>query len=147
MTSSPILTVPSASALSVNGQSISLGASSSPGNSAIDTGTTLIAAPLSVATALYAAIPSSSPGSGKYDGYFYYPCATQVNLTLTFGGVNWSIQPSDFEAFQISDDQCVGAVFAINSTGSNGPDWIIGDAFLVCTFHFLRYRYTGILIR
>jgi len=94
---------------------------------AIDTGTTLIGAPGSVTTALYASIPSSSPGTGQYEGYYFYPCSTPISLQLTFGGVSWSIQQSDFQAFQVSPGQCVGSVFATNSndddddSGSNGP--------------------------
>jgi len=125
--------------LSVNGKSISLGSSSTSGYSAVDTGTTLIAAPQSVAEALYGAIPSSSPGTGQYDGYFFYPCSTQVDLRLSFGGVAWPVQPSDFQAFQVSSDQCVGAVFSIGSDDSGGPEWIIGDAFLKNVYSVFRY--------
>lgn len=52
-------------------------------------------------------------------------------MSLSFGGEEWPIQASDFEAFKIDDEKCVGAVFAINSNDSGGPQWIIGDAFLV----------------
>jgi len=126
--------------LSVNNKTIAIPSGSSSGLSAIDTGTTLIAAPLSIAAALYQAIPNSQAGSGQYEGYFFYPCSTKVNVSLTFGGTSYPIQQSDFEAFQVEQNQCVGAVFAVDMSGNGGPQWIVGDAFLKNVYSVYRYQ-------
>lgn len=59
------------SAITVQGKSVSL-----PGGSAsyaiIDTGTTLVAGPASGIAAIYAQIPGSFPGTGKWQGFYCY---------------------------------------------------------------------------
>lgn len=58
-------------------------------------------------------------------------CDTQVNVSMSFGGPSWSISPNDFKLTQVSQSQCVGAFFEMQ-TGSSAPAWIVGDTFLVC---------------
>jgi len=68
---------------------------------------------------------------------------------LTFGGVSWQIQQSDFEAFRIgsggnigggSGVRCVGAVFTVETNSDIGPQWIVGDAFLKNVYSVFRYE-------
>lgn len=61
--------------------------------------TGLIGGPPSAIQAIYGAIPNSRAVqiSGQ-SGYWAYPCATQVKVAMTFGGVAYDINPVDFNA-------------------------------------------------
>ncbi|KAI9573773.1 aspartic peptidase domain-containing protein [Boletus coccyginus] len=125
--------------LTVQGTSISLG---SGATAAIDTGTTNIAGPSSAIQAIYAQVPSSSPATGEWAGYYQYPCSTKVTVTFSFGGNTWTMSTADFQFAQISSSQCVGAFFEVSSTttGNMSPSWIIGDAFLKNVYSVFRYN-------
>jgi cathepsin D len=69
-------------------------------------------------------------------------CGTQLDVTISFGGTAWPINSADMNLGAISEgsEQCMGGIFDV-STGANigngnGPDWIVGDTFLV-SFHLL----------
>ena len=135
--------------MTVQGNSVTLPTGTSS-YAAIDTGTTLVGGPSAAIQAIYAQIPGSTPGTGNYEGYFIYrkrfrlarcllfvssifmssACDTTVNLTVSFGGPSWPVSPQDFTLTQLSNSQCVGAFFEMQSSGS-APAWIIGDTFLV----------------
>ncbi|PSR80379.1 hypothetical protein PHLCEN_2v6764 [Hermanssonia centrifuga] len=94
-------------------------------SSIIDTGTTLIIGDESSVSRIYAQIPGSTDiGNGLYT----FPCNTQVDLALTFGGESFSVSPNDLNYGPLTEgsDMCVGGV-------SYNPDfdfWVIGDTFL-----------------
>jgi cathepsin D len=116
----------------VNGQSVPTAGTAQSSYSAIDTGTTLIGGPSEVIKAIFADIPGSAPGTGDYEGYYTYPCDQDIHLSLTFGsGPAWDISPADFMLTQVTQKQCVGALFSLDSSGNSGPSWIMGDTFLV----------------
>lgn len=118
--------------LQVNGQAVPLAGTAQSSYSAIDTGTTLIGGPPAVIEAIFADIPGSAPGSGDYEGYYTYPCDQSITLSITFGGgTAWNVDPADFMLTQLSTKQCVGALFSLDTSGGNGPAWIVGDTFLV----------------
>ncbi|KIJ65164.1 hypothetical protein HYDPIDRAFT_131498 [Hydnomerulius pinastri MD-312] len=106
--------------------------------SAIDTGTTLVGGPTSAIQAIYAQIPGSQPGTGNWEGYYTYPCSTEVNVAISFGGPSWPVSPADFQLTQISNSQCIGAFFELN-TGGSAPSWIVGDTFLKNVYSVFRY--------
>jgi cathepsin D len=127
--------------LTVNSNSVSLPSGSSS-YVAIDTGTTLIGGPASQVASLYASIPNSAAGTGNYEGYYTYPCSTTVNVAMSFGGQSWAISSDDFKLAQISNGECLGAIF-VYSTGSGGsnsgsPAWIVGDTFLKNVYSVFR---------
>ncbi|THH00463.1 hypothetical protein EW145_g7072 [Phellinidium pouzarii] len=128
------------SELTVQGKSVTL----TPGSTsyaAIDTGTTLVGGPSDAIAALYAQIPGSQPGSGNYEGYFEYPCDTDVEVSMAFGGASWSISPADFKLTQLSQSQCLGAFFDLNaSSGGSTPSWIVGDTFLKNVYSVFRFN-------
>jgi cathepsin D len=107
--------------------------------SAIDTGTTLVGGPTSAIQAIYAQIPGSAPGTGNYEGYYTYPCNTDVNVAISFGGPSWSVSPADFKLAQVSNSECVGAFFELQ-TGSSAPSWIVGDTFLKNVYSVFRFN-------
>ncbi|KIJ55496.1 hypothetical protein M422DRAFT_24068 [Sphaerobolus stellatus SS14] len=106
---------------------------------AIDTGTTLVGGPPSAIAAIYAQIPGSFAGTGDYQSYWFYPCDTQVDVSISFGGKTWSIDPSDFMLSQVTQTQCVGAFFEVQM-GSSAPSWIVGDTFLKNVYSVYRFN-------
>lgn len=125
------------SGISVNGRSANIG--SSP-LAAIDTGTTLIGGPSSSIAAFYSQISgSSSASSVGMPGYYLFPCSTNLNISLTFGGASWPMNTQDFNlgSYPYTNSQtCLGAVFEIDlgSTQYGVPQWIVGDSFLKNVF-------------
>lgn len=127
------------SGLTVQGNSVSLD-SGSASNAAIDTGTTLVGGPSDAIANVYAQIPNSEAGSGNYEGYYYYPCSTDVTVTVAFGGSSWTISSDDFKLTQLSQTQCLGAFFVLDTQqGSSTPSWIVGDTFLKNVYSVFRY--------
>ncbi|EGN95223.1 hypothetical protein SERLA73DRAFT_187569 [Serpula lacrymans var. lacrymans S7.3] len=124
--------------MTVQGNSVSI-PTGSASYSAIDTGTTLVGGPSSAIQSIFAQIPGSAPGTGSWQGYYTYPCSTQVNVAISFGGPSWSVSPADFQLTQLSQTQCVGAFFEL-STGGNAPSWIVGDTFLKNVYSVFRYN-------
>ncbi|KAK0485092.1 acid protease [Armillaria novae-zelandiae] len=95
----------------------------------LDTGTTLIIAPQSDATAVHQLI-SGAQSAGQ--GSFTIPCTTNASVALTFGGQEFTIDTRDL-AFQPVDandptGDCVSGI----SSGNIGADneWLVGDVFL-----------------
>lgn len=124
--------------LTVQGNSVSL-PSGSASYAAIDTGTTLVGGPASVIQEIYAQIPGSAPGTGNLQNYWTYPCATTVNIAISFGGPAWSVSPADFMLSKQTSSQCIGAFFEMQ-TGGGSPNWIIGDTFLKNVYSVFRFN-------
>ena len=59
-------------------------------------------------------------------------CAIDVEVSLAFGDgtTKWPITPADFRLVALDEETCVGAFFQL-PPGTTGPDWIVGDTFLV----------------
>ena len=113
--------------------------SGSASYAAIDTGTTLVAGPASAIQSLYAQIPGSEPGSGQWEGFYSYPCDTDVNVALSFGGPIWPVSPGDFQFTSTSENRCIGAFYEI--PGNEGtPAWIVGDTFLKNVYSVFRFN-------
>jgi hypothetical protein len=125
-------------AMTVQGNSVSL-PSGSDSYAAIDTGTTLVGGPATEIQAIYAQIPDSEPGTGNYDGYYFYPCDTSVTVTLSFGGNTWAVSPADFQLQDLGKGQCVGSFFTLE-TGNSAPPWILGDTFLKNVYSVFRFN-------
>lgn len=93
----------------------------------LDTGTSLIIAPKSIADSIHNAIQgASSDGQGGYE----IPCSTDVKLSFTFSGGHKYTMDSRDMIFSPSDnsDKCVSAVSSGSSEGDSA--WILGAAFL-----------------
>lgn len=71
---------------------------------------------------------------------WFTACSTEVNVSISFGGPSWPVSAADFKLAQISNTECVGAFFELQ-TGNSAPSWIIGDTFLVrFSWIFLLYN-------
>ncbi|KAK7023139.1 peptidase A1 domain-containing protein [Favolaschia claudopus] len=130
-------------AVTVQGNSVSI----STGNaaiSAIDTGTTAIGGPTDDVKAIYAAIPNSAPVNQRGgQGFFQFPCSTNINVTLSFGGQAWPISSQDMNLGPVEQgsSMCAGAIFDLtlgSNAGGGGPSWVIGDTFLKNVYSVFR---------
>ncbi|KAJ9091199.1 hypothetical protein QFC19_009195 [Naganishia cerealis] len=114
---------------------------------AIDTGTTLIGVPQSIAQNFYAKIPGARAiTAAGLSGYYEYPCSTQIMLSLQFGSVSYAVSNGDFNLGQFTSNvqYCTGAIYAQN-LGSQSPiQWIVGATFLKNVYSVFRYNPTAI---
>ncbi|VDC02585.1 unnamed protein product [Peniophora sp. CBMAI 1063] len=99
-------------------------------DSIIDTGTTLVIGDMNTVAALYAEIPGSADASETAGpGFFTFPCDTDPEVSLTFGGKSFPISLDTFNLGLLTEggDDCVGGVM-----GASGlpADFIVGDVFL-----------------
>ncbi|PPQ65448.1 hypothetical protein CVT26_000100 [Gymnopilus dilepis] len=141
--SQPSFWLLSLSAVTVQGKSVQITTGNSA-VSAIDTGTTLIGGPSNDVAAIWAAVPGSGPSDAN-QGFFHFPCNTQVNVTLSFGGKAWPINPQDMNIGQESrgSSLCLGAIFDLSMgtnipAGSGNPNWVVGDTFLKNVYSVFR---------
>lgn len=93
----------------------------------IDTGTTLLIAPPALATAIHTPLTGAqSDGQGS----FSIPCSTTAQISLTFGGRPFFIDPRDYVGSVISGNNCLSRI-----TGQDiGGKLLIGDVFLKNTY-------------
>ncbi|GAA5871882.1 hypothetical protein JCM3774_000716 [Rhodotorula dairenensis] len=109
----------------------------------IDTGTTLIGMPTADAETIYANIPNSQAINLQGEsGYYSFPCTQSVNVAFTFGGQQYSIAPSQFNAGAVDStgQNCLGAIFALETGSSSSISFIIGDAFLTGVYNAYRFN-------
>ncbi|VDC04081.1 unnamed protein product [Peniophora sp. CBMAI 1063] len=118
--------------LTVNGNSVGINS----GLAAIDTGTTLLGGPSDSVSDFWGQVSGSqSIGQGMYS----YPCSTSLNVTISFGGRSYPINPNDLNFGRIGNGQCVGAIFSMgSSSGGSNPAWIVGDTFLKNVYSVFR---------
>jgi len=124
--------------ITVQGQTLAVSGSVP---AAIDTGTTLVTGPSDAIAAIFAQIPGSQQAGSEYEGYWAYPCDTEVTISLTFGsGQAWNVSPSNFELSRVGGGYCLGAFIELELSGTNTPSWIIGDTFLKNVYSVFRYN-------
>ncbi|RDB16308.1 Lysosomal aspartic protease [Hypsizygus marmoreus] len=142
-TSTPTFWLLSLSSMTVQGKRVSI----TSGNSAlaaIDTGTTLIGGPTEDVQAIWAAVPGAQ-AVDTMSGFFSFPCTTEVEVTMSFGGKSWPINTADMNLGRVSrgSTQCVGGIFDL-SLGSNivsgggNPNWVVGATFLKNVYSVFR---------
>ncbi|KAJ7265169.1 aspartic peptidase domain-containing protein [Mycena rebaudengoi] len=122
------------SAITVQGVSVSV--NSSTALAAFDTASNAIFGPETDVQAIWAAVPGASVNP-KQAGTYQFPCSTSVNITVSFGGKVWPIDPADMNFGPVSDgsSQCLGAIFG---SDSGVPIWIFGTPFLTNVYSVLR---------
>ncbi|KII92711.1 hypothetical protein PLICRDRAFT_89263 [Plicaturopsis crispa FD-325 SS-3] len=133
----------SMSAVTVGGTNIPI-ATGNSALAAIDTGTTLIGGPTADVKSIWASVPGSQPLGGNMNGYYSFPCNTDLKVTLAFGGQSWPINPADMNLGTVSSGQCLGGIFdlsggtKVGSSGSGAPNWVVGDTFLKNVYSVFR---------
>jgi cathepsin D len=128
------------SAVTVNSNTVNIGTDTL---AAIDTGTTLIAAPTVAVNAIWGAVSGAVPLTGNLSGFYAFPCNAQLSIAISFGGPAWPISPADLNVGPVSNGRCLGAIFDISGgdnvkPGSGTPDWIVGDTFLKNVYSVFR---------
>lgn len=63
-------------------------------------------------------------------------CASSINVSISFGGKSWPIDPVDMNLGSVGSGLCLGGIFDLNlgssvSAGGGNPSWVVGDTFLV----------------
>lgn len=114
--------------IAVNGAIVTAGF-----DSAIDTGTTLIYVPTTVANALYAKIPGAGPSTADGTGAYSYPCNSTATVAFSYSGTQFVMDARDLnEGTSASGGgKCVGSIMAMDFTGASGtPLAIVGDEFI-----------------
>ncbi|CAK5268802.1 unnamed protein product [Mycena citricolor] len=93
----------------------------------LDTGTTLIVAPVSDATAIHALIQgSASTGNGG----FTIPCNFNQTIALTVGKTSFAIDPRDMVVSQPNAQGVCSSGISGGSFGTSNTEWLVGDVFL-----------------
>ncbi|GAA5836042.1 hypothetical protein JCM11251_006632 [Rhodosporidiobolus azoricus] len=111
----------------------------------IDSGTTLIMVPTSVARAFYAQIPGSSP-SPLRDGSYSIPCNTPMtSLGLVIEGRLFEIPPEDLVmAVGLDGAQCALTIVAGDIRDADGQYVaVVGGAFLKSAYSVYSYSHNG----
>ena len=118
-------------------------AGSSAGQAAVDTGTTLLIAPMAAAKAIYAKIPGAKalPGaSGSSSTLLYgYPCSAKPQVGFTMAGKSFVVNSLDFNLGKYEGTTCVGGVV--------GSDVFPGESFYILVSVISRWTGFHILAR
>jgi len=98
---------------------------------AIDTGTTLIYVPDSIAAQFYAIIPGAKAAAQYGPSFYTYPCSSKLVISFSFGGQPFPINLFDFNLGRTDMDSpdCVGGILSLGN-GFPSDLAIIGDEFL-----------------
>ncbi|KAJ7694424.1 aspartic peptidase domain-containing protein [Mycena rosella] len=107
--------------------------------STIDIGVVGIGGPVKDVEAIWAAVPGSTASTSS-PGFYEYPCNTTVNITVSFGGKAWPINPADINLGPTSDGACLGAIsVAGEGIGKDSEEnWVFGIAFLTNVYSVFR---------
>nr|CDJ96187.1 Propeptide and Peptidase A1 domain containing protein [Haemonchus contortus] len=90
-----------------------------------DTGTSLLAAPTSIASSI------ADANGATYDAeneVYFIDCNAKPSLDLTIGGNKYTITAANL-VIPSGDGRCLLAIFGMNNFGF-GPAWILGDPFI-----------------
>ncbi|CAO3598821.1 unnamed protein product [Absidia cylindrospora] len=107
----------------INGETLGL----DPTGAAIDTGSSLLVAPTSVAAMINKKIGASRSWTGQYT----VNCATINDLPtfcFVFGGKDFCLEGKDYILFV--QNQCISGFMGMDVPPPLGPLWIVGDVFL-----------------
>ena len=52
--------------------------------------------------------------------------------------ISWPISNADFLLMQVTRNTCVGGFFALDTSGTSAPAWIVGDTFLKNVYSVFR---------
>jgi hypothetical protein len=118
-------------------------------SSAIDTGTTLVYLPLTVAAQIFKAIPGATidtADSSAQGGTFYQiDCkligAVKIAFTFAKNGTPYPIHPPNLNLGTATGNpsQCVFGIVGLNFQSASGPLAIVGDVFLKSVYSVFAY--------
>ncbi|KAF7348846.1 Lysosomal aspartic protease [Mycena venus] len=129
------------SEISVRGKP--MGVTTTTRRAAIDTSSSFIVGPDEDVAALWGAVP----GASKIDnmpGWYQFPCSTNLNFSVSFGGRSWPINDTDITLESAPPDNgiCTGLLISDGQqTSETDPDvgnWIFGVPFLLNVYSVFR---------
>lgn len=130
------------SAITVQGKNVPVTTGNSA-LSAIDTGTTLIGGPTRDVQAFWAAAGGQPVPSEP--GFFSFPCSTEIEASMSFGGKLWPMNSKDMNLGPIApgSSQCLGGIFDLSQgsnivSGGGNPNWVVGATFLKNVYSVFR---------
>ncbi|KAG7439608.1 acid protease [Guyanagaster necrorhizus] len=131
-------------ALTVQNKSVTVTTSGTTALSAIDTGTTLIGGPSADVASLWAQVPGAQQARGQ-EGLYEFPCTTDVEVTMSFGGKAWPINSQDMNLGPATtgSSMCLGGIFDLTAgsnipEGTGNPGWVVGATFLKNVYSVFR---------
>jgi cathepsin D len=78
-------------------------------------------------------------------GFYSFPCSTDLQITLSFGGKAWPISADDMNLGRLStgSSQCLGGIFDLSmgssiQSGGGNPSWVVGATFLKNVYSVYR---------
>ncbi|KAF8326642.1 aspartic peptidase domain-containing protein [Cantharellus anzutake] len=126
-------------AISIGGVTVNGQKSLITGTAAIDTGTSLIGGPSDQVSEFYSHIPSAQALTGENQGFWVYPCTTKVEVSFSFGGVEYKIDPRDFSrTLESTGEQCLGSIFELGLGANPIINWVVGDSFMKNVYSVFR---------
>ncbi|KAJ6449776.1 aspartic peptidase A1, partial [Mycena sanguinolenta] len=117
----------------ITAQNSSIPVTQSSSLATFDTVTALILGPPQDVKAIWATVPGSSFDDSS--GLYQFPCSTSVQVSVSFGGKMWPIDPVDISAGPASEKaQCLGAIAPLDGTAF----WTFGIPFMKNVYAVLR---------
>ncbi|KAM0788937.1 hypothetical protein ACM66B_003012 [Microbotryomycetes sp. NB124-2] len=103
----------------------------------IDSGTSLMSMPAAAVSSIYAAI---SPETYESSGLMVYPCDANATISLSFGGVWYTVPSDSFSYGNVGSDgaECWGSVY--DASEGTSDLFIIGGAFLQHVYSAFRFE-------
>lgn len=92
--------------------------------------------PTAFVQAFYSAIGGAYLDSGSYTGFWAYQCNQLTTVSLTFGGIAYTVSQEDFQLGRTNAGLCVGALYAVDVGDGS---FTIGDTFMKNVFSVFRY--------
>ncbi|KAF7351968.1 Acid protease [Mycena venus] len=126
-------------AVTVQGKSVNI---SKNRLAVFDTASAFIFAPQADMDAIWAAVPGSTLNGTE--GLYQFPCNTDLNITISFGGRTWPISSTALNLGPVSpgSQQCFGAIVTSatsrDSYAKPTVDWVVGVPFLTSVYSVFR---------
>lgn len=79
-------------------------------------------------------------------GLWSFPCDTNLNVSMQYGGLSYQISTADMNLgrFSSASDMCTGAFFQMDMSSQSPISWIVGASFLKNVYSVFRYEPTAI---
>jgi cathepsin D len=79
-------------------------------------------------------------------GFYQFPCSTTVQVSMSFGGKVWPINPEDMNLGPGNGGtMCLGGIFDLTlgsniQANSENPTWVVGDTFLKNVYSVFKQK-------
>lgn len=82
----------------------------------------------------------------QYQGLWAFPCDTDLNVSMQYGGLSYQISTADMNLgrFSTASNMCTGAFFQMDMSSQSPISWIVGASFLKNVYSIYRYEPTAI---